>query len=152
MQFCGGGASYGLLEIMWRGYTHISMLIAGGICFWLLVRITKIDRGLFIKSVIGGLCITFVEFISGCIVNLWLDLSVWDYSSNAMSFLGQVCLGYTILWMALSAIVIQICRFGLDFRKHITNTRFLRYREILHRDTQSLSASATAEHSRYMNR
>lgn len=127
MQFCGGGVSYGLLEIMWRGYTHISMLIAGGLCFWLLVRITKIDCGFFVKSVIGGLCITVVEFISGCVVNLWLGLSVWDYSSMAMSFLGQVCLGFTLLWTAISAIVILICRLSLDWY-------------------QSLSASTTAGH------
>ena len=31
-----GALGYGLIEILWRGYTHYSMLTAGGICFCFL--------------------------------------------------------------------------------------------------------------------
>ena len=31
--FSIGAMGYGLIEILWRGYTHWSMLTAGGICF-----------------------------------------------------------------------------------------------------------------------
>ena len=33
MLFSIGAVGYGLIEIIWRGYTHWSMLGAGGICF-----------------------------------------------------------------------------------------------------------------------
>ena len=33
MLFSIGAVGYGLIEVMWRGYTHWSMLGAGGICF-----------------------------------------------------------------------------------------------------------------------
>lgn len=126
IQFCGGGASYGLLEVLWRGYTHISMLIAGGVCFWLLVRIAKMSCGLFAKSLIGGLCITSVEFISGCIVNMWLGLSVWDYTDEPMSLYGQVCIRYALLWIALCLIIIPVCKLGFDFRKYIGRPNLFR--------------------------
>ena len=37
-----GAAGYGLLEILWRGYTHWTMLICGGICFFLIYHIFDI--------------------------------------------------------------------------------------------------------------
>ena len=33
LMFPIGALGYGLIEILWRGYTHFSMLLAGGICF-----------------------------------------------------------------------------------------------------------------------
>lgn len=43
----------------------------------------------------GGVCV-------GCIVNLWLGWDVWDYSGMVFNILGQVCLAYWMLWVALS--------------------------------------------------
>ena len=34
--FCIGGAAYVGLELLWRGYSHISMFAAGGVCFLLI--------------------------------------------------------------------------------------------------------------------
>ena len=34
--FLIGGALYNLIEILWRGYTHWSMFIVGGLCFQLI--------------------------------------------------------------------------------------------------------------------
>lgn len=109
IQLCSGGAGYGLLEILWRGYTHVSMLIAGGFCFWLIIRIAKSESCLLFKSLLGGMVITFVEFISGCVVNLWMKLAVWDYSGEICHLLGQICLRYTMLWTALCAVAIPLC-------------------------------------------
>ena len=33
--FLSGGIIYSFIEVAWRGYTHWSMTIAGGICFML---------------------------------------------------------------------------------------------------------------------
>lgn len=122
-QFCGGGIGYGLLEILWRGYTHFSMLVAGGLGLILLVKIAKMNQSLVTKSVIGGLCITAVEFITGCIVNLFLGLAVWDYTGMPLSFMGQICLGFTLLWVALSAAVILCCRLWADVHRHVQTSR-----------------------------
>ena len=29
-----GAVGYGIIEVLFRGYTHWSMLIAGGLCFY----------------------------------------------------------------------------------------------------------------------
>ena len=45
--------------------------------------------------------ITAIEFAAGCIVNLWLQMDVWDYSFLPLNLFGQVCLLYTFLWALL---------------------------------------------------
>ena len=48
--FLIGGLGYGLLEILWRGRTHWSMLLTGGVCFIALYKLfekaeeTALDR------------------------------------------------------------------------------------------------------------
>lgn len=89
-----------MVEIAWRHYTHWTMLITGGVCFLVLFRIyncfPKIN--LFSKCLIGASVITAIELISGFIVNIWLNMGVWDYSSIPINFKGQICLLYTFLW------------------------------------------------------
>ena len=60
------------------------------------------ETPLWLQAVIGGTIITAAEFVVGCIVNLWLGWDVWDYSGMVFNILGQVCLAYWMLWVALS--------------------------------------------------
>lgn len=110
VQFCSGGAAYGIIELLWRGYTHLSMLILGGICFRLLIRISKTERRLAVKSFTGGVCITVAEFLTGCVVNLWLGLSVWDYTKEPCQLMGQVCIRFFLLWTFACFAVIPLCQ------------------------------------------
>ena len=80
--FLTGGFAYGAIEILTRGYSHISMLIAGGICFVLIGLLNEVyswDMSLLSQMVISAGIITTVEFTVGIIVNVWLKLGVWDY-------------------------------------------------------------------------
>ena len=98
-----GAMGYGLLETIWRGYTHWSMTIAGGLCFMLIYNINaRHDNwGVLKKSVAGALAVTAVEFTIGCIVNILFGWHVWDYSQMPFSVMGQVCLGFCGLWFLL---------------------------------------------------
>jgi len=109
-QFCAGGIAYGGMEIAWRGYTHFSMLLLGGICFCILIRLSKTGLPFGGKCLAGGLIITVAELAAGCIVNLWLCLDVWDYSHEFGDLWGQICVRYTLLWCTLSAGVISGCQ------------------------------------------
>ena len=109
-QFILGGLTYCALEILYRGYSHPSMLIAGGLCFVLLCRVAWSRLNLLQGAVIGALIITTVELAVGIIVNLWLGLRVWDYSTLPLNLWGQVSLYYTLIWFALSALVILLAR------------------------------------------
>ena len=106
-----GSIIYMSLEILWRGYTHWTMGILGGICFICLGLINEIlswETPLVLQMLIGSTIITILEFITGCIVNIWLGWNVWDYSNLPLNLLGQICLPFSILWYFISAIGIII--------------------------------------------
>lgn len=107
--FVVGGLVYILIELIWRGHTHISMFILGGICFVAIGLINEVfpwNLGLLWQSMIGAVIVTVLEFITGVIVNIWLGLNVWDYSNMPFNLLGQICLPFAFAWVALSAIAI----------------------------------------------
>lgn len=108
--FTASGISYCFIEILWRRYTHWTMAIIGGICFLILFRIfTSFEKiSLIKKCLIGSGIITIIEFISGCIVNIWLKMGIWDYSSLPVNILGQVCLIYSFLWALLSIPIVYL--------------------------------------------
>ena len=67
------------------------MFILGGICFVLLGLIKQKytwDIPLLIQMLIGTFIITLMEFIFGCIFNLWLNLNVWDYYDLPFNIMG----------------------------------------------------------------
>ena len=108
-KFIFGGAAYNSIEMMWRGYTHISMTFLGGLCFCMLLYMAGLKYGLFPKIILSGSLITAAEFIAGCVVNIWLGLEVWDYGDEFFNLLGQVSLRFFVLWCLLSAAVILPC-------------------------------------------
>ena len=99
-----GGGAYVLIELLWRGHSHISMFFLGGLCFWL---IGGLDRRapvpVVVQACLGACVVTALELLTGLIVNRWLGLGVWDYSGLPMNLLGQICLYYFVLWIPLSA-------------------------------------------------
>ena len=106
-----GSIIYMSLEILWRGYTHWTMGVLGGICFICLGLINELlswETPLVLQMLIGSTIITILEFITGCIVNLWLGWNIWDYSNLPLNLLGQICLPFSILWYFISAIGIVI--------------------------------------------
>ena len=114
------GLTYGLIEILWRGYTHPSMVIVGGICGLLIGLLNERNKkmNLLLQMVEGMVIVTVLEFVSGIILNLCLGLNVWDYSNMRFNLLGQVCPQFCIAWFFLSYFVIRID----DFLRKAINT------------------------------
>ena len=108
--FVLGGMGYGLLEIIWRGHTHWTMLICGGICFLLMYLISAADMNFLRKGILSAAAITTAEFFTGCLVNLRMHWHVWDYSSVRFNVLGQICPLFTLIWLLLSAPGIRLCQ------------------------------------------
>ena len=96
---------YPMLEYAWRGWSHWSMALAGGICCGLLGTISDHLQGhrLPVRCAAGCAAITGIELIFGCIFNLGLHMQVWDYSEEWLNLGGQICARYAILWFLLSA-------------------------------------------------
>ena len=100
-----GGLLYVVLELVWRGRSHWTMLLLGGICFMALGLINEIlpwSLALWKQMLIGVAIVTALEFITGCIVNLWLGWNIWDYSGLSGNILGQICPQYCLLWLPVS--------------------------------------------------
>ena len=104
--FLIGGGIYYLLEVLWRGYSHWTMFILGGICFVIMGLLNEYkfmwSDSLIKQSIISACIITVFEFFTGCIVNLWLGWNVWDYSELPCNLMGQICLYFFFVWILLS--------------------------------------------------
>lgn len=109
--FSIGCFGYGFLEILWRGYTHWSMLLTGGSCFSSLYRLHSRlkSRCLLKKCFLFSWIITGYEFLAGCLFNKIFHLNVWDYSNQPGNLWGQICPLYTFLWFLLAFPLVFIC-------------------------------------------
>ncbi|MCL2619989.1 MAG: putative ABC transporter permease [Defluviitaleaceae bacterium] len=106
-----GGFVYYCLELLWRGYSHPSMFIAGGICLVLIGGLNNYlpwNLGIVYQALIGAVIITIVEFIFGLIVNVWLGLSVWNYNELPFNLMGQISLPFTLLWIPIAAVAVLL--------------------------------------------
>ena len=108
-QFLLGGFGYVGLEFLWRGRSHISMFLAGGLCFLFLGWIDRIKISHWVKLLLGAATITGIELLAGLLVNR--DYQVWDYRQMPYQFLGQICLGYSLLWIPVSFGAMMLHRF-----------------------------------------
>ena len=109
--FWFGGSTYVTIEVLYRQRSHWSMFVLAGIVFisiGLLNEIWTWRHGLIWQILTGTSIATVGEFITGCVVNLWLGWDVWDYSGMAFNLYGQVCLAFTLLWMPISLLAIVV--------------------------------------------
>lgn len=106
-----GGSTYCSLEVIFRGRSHWSMVVLAFILFLLIGSLNNLfpwEMSLAKQGIIGACMVTVLEFITGCIVNIWLGWNVWDYSNMPLNILGQVCLPFSLLWILLSIVCIIV--------------------------------------------
>lgn len=107
--FAMGGVLYMGVELLWRGRTHWTMGIVGGLCFVLIGGLNNYlpwNMPLWQQAGLGSILVTSVELAAGVLLNLYLGLGIWDYSQMPFNLLGQICLPYTALWFLLSFVCI----------------------------------------------
>ena len=102
--FIIGAIGYAAIEIIWRGFTHWSMMIAGGLCFMLFSVVAERlkESNMLTKAAVCAIGVTAIEFIFGIIFNLWLKMDVWNYSDIPFNILGQICPIFTVLWAGIA--------------------------------------------------
>ena len=108
--FSIGAVGYAAIELLWRGRTHWSMMLAGGISFLGLSKISEVfkKRCLFVKAIVGCVFITALEFVFGILFNVILGRKVWDYSKMPLNVGGQICALYSLFWLVLSFLFIPL--------------------------------------------
>lgn len=101
-----GGSLYYGIELIYRGFSHWSMFLLGGICMvfigeqgehcqWkdsFVMRLTK-----------STLFVAAGEFLTGIFVNKWMRWNVWDYSNQPFNLMGQICIKFLFFFSILCA-------------------------------------------------
>ena len=99
-----GGTIYYYLEKMFRGFSHWSMFILGGICMMFFAfqgRAFGWGDGLWKQVLRCTIFVVACEFITGLIVNKYLKWAVWDYTEMPLQLFGQICLPFALLFSIL---------------------------------------------------
>lgn len=116
--FFTGGFLYCGIEVLYRGYSHISMFFTAGICFLLIGVIESffhMRSSLLLQMLLCGVTITIIEYLVGLLVNRQLHLNVWDYTGCPFNLQGQICLLNSSLWFLLSGPAILL----FDLIRHL---------------------------------
>lgn len=104
-----GGALYICVEMLWRGHSHWTMGLVGGVCFVLIGGLNNYlpwEMSLAKQAAFGAAMITAVELVAGVVLNLFLGMGIWDYTGMPLNLAGQICVPYTVLWFLLSFLCI----------------------------------------------
>lgn len=101
-----GALCYGCIEIIRRGYSHISMGLLGAVSMIVIHELNGERRAsrlnFFGTLFISMLFITSGELLAGEILNRHLGMKIWNYHGMPFNFDGQICLRYSIAWFVLS--------------------------------------------------
>jgi uncharacterized membrane protein len=106
---CAGGLVYGGIELLWRGYTHWTMLVLGGLLFVVVGALNEYipwEMPLCWQGILGAALVTVCELLAGLLLNVWLGWAVWDYADMPYNLWGQICLPYALLWIPLAVVAI----------------------------------------------
>ncbi len=125
------GTVYYVIEVLWRlprgELPHWSMIIVGGCCGVLVGTLNQhpniFNLPIFAQCVMGTGITLAVEFVAGCILNLWLGLGIWDYSNLWGNLYGQVCIQFAGAWFILMPLCIWLedtlrLGFGWDGKRY----------------------------------
>ena len=102
--FLSCGFIYCMIEILFRGWSHWSMFVLAGFlgvfCVDSIHDTLSFDCDYIVQILISTILCTIGEGISGIILNVWLQLNVWDYSKMAFGtfFFGQCNVIFCVAW------------------------------------------------------
>ena len=113
--FLSCGFIYCMIEILFRGWSHWSMFVLAGFlgvfCVDSINNTLSFDCDYIVQILISTILCTIGEGISGIILNIWLQLNVWDYSKMTFGtfFFGQCNVLFCFAWMLIISIIIFYC-------------------------------------------
>ena len=107
--FTFSGYIYVCLELIFRGYSDITMMFASSICAIPMIILNNkftYEIDFLLQLFLCAIFATLVEFIFGMLFNR--DYSIWDYRNMPLNLYGQICLPFSLLWMIIAACVIPL--------------------------------------------
>lgn len=113
--FLSCGFIYCMIEILFRDWSHWSMFVLTGFlgvfCVDSINNVLSFDCDYIVQILISTILCTIGEGISGIILNIWLQLNVWDYSKMTFGtfFFGQCNVLFCFAWALIISVVIFYC-------------------------------------------
>lgn len=80
--FLLGGGAYAALELAWRGTTHWTMFLTGGVCLCLLQALADRPLPLGPAAAVGAAGVSGLELAVGAVCRRVLHTAVWDYADE----------------------------------------------------------------------
>lgn len=115
MLFLLGGGGYLAIELAWRGASHWTMFLAGGICLCVLQALAVRPVCLPLAAGAGAAAVSGLEVCIGLACREVLHIVVWDYSAEWGNLAGLVCPRYCLYWFLLCGWVILVLRVARRF-------------------------------------
>ena len=106
-----GGSTYYLIEIWFRGFSHWTMFVLGGVALTFCSfqgEVMHWSEPMWIQIIRAVLFLTSLEFMTGIICNKWLKIGIWDYRDQPFQLCGQICLPFSAAWIVVSAAAILL--------------------------------------------
>ena len=100
--FFVGAFGYGQIELLYRGYTHWTMLVSGGV---LLLVLHELNRSLprsvplLARCAAGAGCITGLELAMGLVCNRLLGMGIWHERITKRTALGMLLILLSVAFM-----------------------------------------------------
>lgn len=99
-----GGSIYYLIEIWFRGFSHWTMFVLGGVTLTFCSfqgEVMHWSEPMWIQIIRAVLFLTSLEFVTGIICNKWLKIGIWDYRDQPFQLCGQICLPFVVMFSGL---------------------------------------------------
>ena len=106
-----GGCIYYSFELIFRGFSHWTMFLLGGVCFlffYIQGAATNWSDPLWLQTLRATIFVVSLEFTTGIIVNKFLNMNVWNYERMPFHLFGQICLPFAIIFSGLCVIGILL--------------------------------------------
>ena len=108
--FMVGGFIYCIIELLYRGYTDISMYILAGFCAVIMGGLNNLfsfNMPFGWQVLLASAACIVGEYITGVIVNQ--NFTVWDYRNLPLTFAnGQLNAFFCLAWVGISIIGIPL--------------------------------------------
>ena len=105
------GATYVTIEVFFREHSHWTMFLLGAICGILIGKLNERvpwNIPIWLQMLAGGCIVTALEFVWGYVLNIVLQLNLWDYSNMWGDFMGQICPLFSLAWCLISGVAIVL--------------------------------------------
>ena len=112
-----GGTVYFLLEVAYKTATGHQESISWTMLVLAIILCIPVERAgyqlpwdcpLWLQAMACAALVTITEFFAGCVLNLWIGLDIWDYSSLPLNLMGQICLPFSLVWLVLCFLFIVV--------------------------------------------